>query len=227
MNIFDLGEYWNHFPDALRDKYKKAFAVDARSDVAFTQIERTFNDVRSGCPLTIDHVMAIFGDDLPFAADWTTPDKGILGSRMSDHNVAGRIQDLPAARYYDLGLITKIWLCFKELGLTSLVLHHAYPTHFAMCSHHLASLLYITAPTVPQYYTKYCEELREWSKRAWKTEDAVVKTEFALWTWYRLAYHGEEREREKHRQAFFADSWVQQRRARQIALSFKREMSSH
>src|SRR5580658_9400432 len=99
MTMFDLGEYWNRFPDALRDKYKKGFAVDARSDVAFTQIERTFNEVRSGCPLTIDHVTAIFADDLPFADDWTTPDEGVLGRRMSDHNVAARIQDLPAAKY--------------------------------------------------------------------------------------------------------------------------------
>ena len=130
--------------------------------------------------------------------------------------------ELDRARQRDnLELIGKIIYCFRELSLTSLVLHHVYPKHFAMCSHHLASLLYITAPTVPQYYVKYCKELREWSKRTTKTRDSAVKTEFALWTWYRLAHYGEPEECEKHRHAFFADSWVQERRAKQIADSFK------
>lgn len=220
MNKFELGEYWEHFPDALNNRYGRSFAVDVTSQLVFTNIGKTFEDVRSGCPLTIDHVMAIFGKDLPFGDDWTVPDRGILSTRMTEQNVAESIQ-LLRGHFDDIDLIRKIWRCFREISLTSLVLHHVYPTHFAMCSHHLASLLYITAPTVPRYYIKYCDELREWSKRAEKTKDSVVKTEFALWTWYRLAHYGEPGECEKHRQAFFTDSWVQQRRAKQIADSFK------
>lgn len=220
MNKFDLGEYWKRFPDALTDRYRKPFAVDVASELVFTNIGKRFEDVRSGCPLTIEHVMAIFGEDLPFVDDWTTPDRGILGTRMTDQKVTASIQRL-RADFYNLESITKIWRCFRELSLTSLVLHHVYPTHFAMCSHHLASLLYITAPTVPRYYIRYCEELREWSKRARDTDGSVVRTEFALWTWHRLAHYGDPGEREKHRQAFFTDSWVQERRAKQIAESFK------
>jgi hypothetical protein len=222
MNKFDLDDYWERFPGVLKDRYGKDFEVDRTSEVVFTSIEKTFAEVRSGRGLTIDDVMAIFGADLPFFNDWTTPDPRILDKRMTDKdvNVADAIKDL-RGDYYNLELITKIWRGFRELSLTSLVLHHVYPTHFAMCSHHLASLLYVTAPKVPEYYIKYCTELREWSKTASDTANSAVKTEFALWTWYRLAHFGKPVEKKKHHQAFFTDSWVQQRRAWQIAESLK------
>jgi len=220
MNTFDLDEYWQQFELALANRYKRRFAVDVSSELVFTNIGKVFEDLKLGHPLTIDHVMAIFSEDLPFAGDWTTPDRAILGARMTEHKVAALIQRLPDD-FDNPELIGKIRYCFRELSLTSLVLHHVYPTHFAICSHHLASLLYITAPTVPQYYIRYCQELRAWSKRARKTQFSAVKTEFALWTWYRLAHFGEPGECEKNRRAFFTDSWVQERRAKQIADSFK------
>jgi hypothetical protein len=219
---FDLGKYWGLFPKALLDGYGRRFELD-ESDLVFANIGRTF--AGSDRDLTIDHVKAIFSKDLPFADDWTTPDFGVLGKRMTERNVADSIR-LLGGDVDNLKLIGKILYCFRELGLTSLVLHHVYPKHFAMCSHHLASLLYITAPTVPEYYVKYCKELREWSTREWSTrapriQGSAVKTEFALWTWYRLAYHGELGERDEHYRAFFTDSWIQEQRAWQIAESLK------
>lgn len=212
--------YWKRFPEALTDRYQRSFDVDVRSELVFTVAEKKFEDVRSGRPLTIGHVMALFGKDLPFACNWTTPDCRTLAARMDELKVAVSIQRL-GSRFDDLDLIRQILYCFRELSLTALILHHVYPTHFAMCSHHLASLLYITGPTVPEYYVRYCKELREWSKTAVETKDSAVKTEFALWTWYRLAYHGRPEDQKTHQQAFMTDSSVQERRAKQIAASFK------
>jgi hypothetical protein len=119
-------------------------------------------------------------------------------------------------------LITQIRTGFGDLDLTSLVLHHVYPKRFAMCSHHLASLLYIiNISTVPEFYLRYCEELVEWGKKASLRQLTAVETEYALWTWYRLANYGRNEERKKHRNRFFKDPWVQERRALKIALALK------
>lgn len=218
---FDLSQYWKRFPAVLRTTYKRSFAVDLTSQVVFADIPKVFEDVRSGrARISVDDVMAIFGETLPFAYDWTKPDRAGLEIRMTEKKVADSILDL-RDDFYSRDLITNIWHCFRELSLTSLVLHHVYPAYFAVCSHHLASLLYITAPTVPQYYIQYCTELREWSQRAFGTRDSVVKAEFALWTWYRLAHYGASEDCERHRLAFFGDPWIQQRRAMRIAESLK------
>jgi len=160
-----------------------AFSQDAvRSDfeAGFVKAKCRFDRVRETGDLTADDVMAIFSDDLPFVHDWTMPDRTNLKSRMK--GVPELIRSLGECGY-DLELIREIWKALRELSLTSLVLHHVYPDRFAMCSHHLASLLGVTASTVPEYYAKYCEELSEWTKRRWRTpyEKSVVNTEFALW----------------------------------------------
>jgi hypothetical protein len=150
---------------------------------------------------------------------------------MKKANVGDRIKRLGGGGYPP-ELITEIWRCFRDLSLTALVLHHVYPDRFAMCSHHLASLLHISAPKVPEFYIKYCEELRGWSEREWpqgplvagtarhRRKLTVVDAEFALWTWYRLAYvDGAKQEQRKHRTNFYRDPWVQERRAQRISES--------
>ena len=90
-----------------------------------------------------------------------------------------------------------------------------------MCSHHLASLLFVSGRTVPEYYVDYCEELLFWSNRRTLRHPAlnVAETEFALWTWYWFAHRrsGNSDARRKHYRAFSTDSWVQERRAQRIA----------
>jgi len=214
----DLGEYLDRFPKALEDKYGE------RYEKGFADIAGRFKKVESGTRLlTIADVKEIFSTDLPFVRDWTKPDFNDLKGHMDgrDHKVEVLIQQL-GPRGYDLPLITEILGCFRELSLTALVLHHVYPQRFAMCSHHLASQLHITGPTVPTYYIEYCKELEEWSKRKWPTPHklTVVDAEFALWTWYRLSYHSRSKEeRKKHQRNFFKDPWVQERRAHRLARS--------
>ena len=57
---------------------------------------------------------------------------------------------------YDKKILSSLIHCFRELTLTALVLQHVYPEKYCMCSHHIASLLYITghqeAGTVPEYF---------------------------------------------------------------------------
>jgi hypothetical protein len=112
---------------------------------------------------------------------------------------------------------------FRELSLTALVLQHVYPTHFAMCSHFLASQLCITgAENLPEFYRKYCMELLAWADHKWPTKSrlTVVEAEYALWTWYRLAYRGENpKERNKAKREFKNDRWIQEQRDRQVAAS--------
>jgi hypothetical protein len=91
-----------------------------------------------------------------------------------------------------------------------------------MCSHHLASLLYIVnASTVPKFYLEYCEELKLWGHERSTRQLDVAETEFALWAWYRLTYYGRNEERKKNRDNFFKDQWVQDRRAHRIAYALK------
>jgi hypothetical protein len=214
MSRFDLGKYSKAFPEALLERYGRDFKL------GFDRIENQYKDVRSGrCPLTVEDVLAIFEPDLPFVEDWTKPDRNNLAERMEAKEAHKLIADL-RHHDYDLNLLQKIIYCFRELSLTALVLHHVYPERFAICSHHLASQLYVTAPTVPKFYIKYCEELREWSKHSWPTrikDFTVAKAEFALWTWYRACRRKGGDDRRRLQREFSKDPWVQVRRAKQIA----------
>lgn len=215
--MLDLSYYWDRFDEALKGRY------DGQTfKTGFAEINDRYKDVTSGHRhLTIDDVMAIFSDDLPFVQDWTMPDRGELARRMDTNCVADSVF-LLRDRDYDLDLIGKIRYGFRELSLTALVLHHVYPKRFAMCSHHLASLLYITnAPTVPKFYLEYSQELKLWSKEKSSRKLSVAETEFALWTWYRLTYYGRNEERKRNRDNFFKDPWVRDRRAGKIAESLK------
>jgi hypothetical protein len=214
MNKLNLAEYLDLFPDSLQEKYKSKF------EAGFSAIDGRFRDVRSGRRLlTVDDVMAIFEDSLPFVCDWTKPDRGQLEERMAK-GAPQLIRDLQGR--HDLDLIRRILECFGELSLTSLVLQHVYPENFCMCSHHIASLLYIVghrlAGTVPEYYREYCRELEKWGSHFKLT---VVQTEFALWTWYRLANYGSKERREEHRSKFDRDPWVRKRRALRARESLK------
>ena len=91
-----------------------------------------------------------------------------------------------------------------------------------MCSHSLASQLYITATDLPEFYLKYCLELKAWSEYEWPTKSrlTVEDAEYALWTWYRIAYKSEDpKQRNKARREFRRDSWVQKRREMRVAES--------
>ena len=227
MSRMDLGYYRKRFVDALKARY------DGETfDDGFRNIEDLYKEVRAGDRLLVaEDVMAIFERSLPFWQDWTKPDGSDLDSRMKEANVGDRIKSLGGGGYPPK-LITEIWRCFRELSLTALVLHHVYPDRFAICSHHLASLLYISAPTVLEFYIKYCEELKLWSEGEWprrrvvderarhRSTLTVVDAEFALWTWYRLAYiDGAKKQRKEHREKFYRDPWVQERRAQRISES--------
>lgn len=159
MNKLDLAEYIALFQDALEDRYNDRF------EVGFGEIKDRYKDVRLGHRLlTVDDVIAIFDKSLPFVCDWTKPDRSEIAERMAVQGAPEVIRDLKGR--YDLELIRRILYCFKELSLTSLVLQHVYPEKYSMCSHHIASLLYIVghrkAGTVPEYYLEYCRELDKW-----------------------------------------------------------------
>ena len=78
------------------------------------------------------------------------PDHDDLARRMERMHVADLIRRLTSDSY-SKQLISEIRYCFRDLGLTALVLHHVYPERYAMCSHHLASLLFVSGRTVPEY----------------------------------------------------------------------------
>jgi hypothetical protein len=213
---FDLGYYAECFDEALTEKYGTTF------ENGFVEIGQKFEEVRDGRELTVDDVLFIFNERLPFVQDWTKPDRTQLMRKMGNPNrdLAGLIRELGVGGY-SLQVITGIVECFRELSLTALVLHHVYPDRFAICSHHLASLLHIEGPTVAQYYIEYCRELKVWGNRNWPTSGVlnVVDAEFALWTWYRMAHAGNTNEGRTHENRFSKDPWIQQRRARRIAKS--------
>ena len=215
MNKLDLAEYFASFPDALEERYSDRFKM------GFEHIKNRYKDVRSGHrALAVDDVMAIFDKSLPFVCDWTKPERSELEERMAAQGAAQLIRELGGR--HDLDLMRRILYCFKELSLTSLVLQHVYPDKFSMCSHHIASLLYIVghqkAGTVPAYYLEYCRELEKWGARFKLT---VEETEYALWTWYRLAYYGSKESREQHRRKFDRDPWVRKQRALRARESLK------
>lgn len=217
---FILPDYLSLFDKALDEKYGDTFRP------GFAGIEKRYREIRGGDDLTIDDVMSIFDTTLPFVKDWTRPDAAELGSRMQEKKVARSIQLLINNRGKPVEdirqLITDVLSCFRELGLTALVLHHVDPDRFAMCSYNLASILRITAPTVPHFYVDYCSELREWANRYSGTHKklSVVEAEFALWTWYRFAFRiGRREDRKPHERKFENDTWVQEKRAKRIATS--------
>jgi hypothetical protein len=213
---FDLGFYFNAVESVVESKYGEKF-LEGRA-----AIEQRFKEIRSGARrLGVDDVMSIFDPSLPFARDWTTPDRKTLAEKMGRSNSEiGTVIHQMKAGPYEPRSMAKVLACFRELSLTSLVLHHVYPERFAICSHHIGSLLHITGPTVADYYLAYCEELKEWSTRQWPTRGVitVVDAEFSLWAWYRLAY-ADGRDRGKHRKPFAQDRWIQARRATRIAAS--------
>jgi hypothetical protein len=100
LSGLDLAKYFGLFDDALEERYKDKFRPGR------ARIEALYLEVRSGRDITIDDVLAIFENDLPYPQDWTRPERNDL----------------------------------------------------AMCSHHLASLLFVTAPTLPEFYVDYCKE---------------------------------------------------------------------
>jgi hypothetical protein len=218
LGEFDLVKCWKGFDNALKRRYEGRDFKAGRE-----VIEDLYSDVASGRrDLTIDDVTAIFNGDLPFSEDWTKPEPVNLAERMKSQGVAKKIAALPHRNYYDLTLLGEIIFCFREVSLAALVLQHVYPTHFAMCSHFLASQLYIRGDDSSEFYLKYCEELKKWSDREWPTKGklTVAQAEYALWTWYRLAYKGETpKDRRRARREFSGDRFVQEQRALQIANS--------
>lgn len=214
MSHFDLGNYWNFFPAALKERYGTDFGE------GFKRIGLQFRAISAGRrDLSIEDVLTIFDEDLPYVKDWTKPDREDLEQRMNTHGAGKLIGALRDARN-DILLVRKIIYCFRDLSLAALILHHVYPDRFALCSHHLASQLYIAAPTVPEFYIKYCEELKVWGTHKWPTaveEFTVAKVEFSLWTWYRLAHHGKSIERRRCKREFAKDPWIQERRAAQVS----------
>lgn len=212
---FDLADYRKRFPDVLQDRYQSTFAE------GFRGIRSHFLPIQKGeRDLTVDDVLAIFDTSLPHVRHWTMPDSYDLAKRMRRHKVAAQIRRLQAPGCdYDEDAVLRIWICFRELGLTSLVLQHIYPDRFAMCSHHLASLLCIGSPTVPEFYIRYCKELGAWAGHRWPTRARlnVEDAEYALWTWYRLARFGDASAQELHRRCFDLDPWIRKRRADRLA----------
>jgi hypothetical protein len=222
MSSFDLVKYWSLFGDALEERYR----CKNRFKGGFARIEALYQQVRPGrqCrDITVDDVLEIFEDDLPYVQDWSKPDRDDLARRMAEKRAAELIRRL-AQDSDGRHLIGEIRYCFRDLGLTALVLHHVYPERFAMCSHHLASLLFVSGRTVPEFYVDYCGELLVWSEH-WahrRPRLSVVETEFALWTWYWFAHHsGDNDARRKHFRAFSTDPWVHERRADRIADALK------
>lgn len=218
MKPFELSFYLGRFDDVLSEKYNGQTFHNG-----FSALRERYKDLRAGSRrVNVDDVMAIFDDELPFVQDWTKPDRDRLEKRMRTHHVGDAIHRLRGqmdTQGAEL-LIGQIRQGFGDLSLTALVLHHAHPTKYAMCSHHLASLLHIVnVSTLPKFYMRYCAELEMWGRASTTQKLNVAEAELALWTWYRLAHYGRKEERKKHRDAFYNDPWVQERRAKQIAES--------
>jgi hypothetical protein len=165
------GEYYDRFDEALAGRYNGRTFKDG-----FSEIEKRFAKLRGedNRRLQVEDVLEIFSHDLPYFEDWTKPDRKELAIAMQGRDgttVPELIYRLKSAatpqpkvpgagEKQEIELITQIRHGFRELSLTALVLHHVFPTRYAMCSHHLASLLYIAnAETVPKFYVEYCKEL--------------------------------------------------------------------
>lgn len=210
----DLNQYFDHFKQSLADRYRGSVFTGG-----FTALEARFKEIRGGRLLTVDDILALFDADLPYIQDWTKPDRADLGNRLKEFHVPDLLKRLQGAGY-DKRLIAEIRYALREISLMGLVLHHLYPDRFAICSHHIGSLLYIAnTPSVSKYYMAYCQELREWARALSANRLNVAETQFALWTWYRLAHFGRNEEQRKHRRIFRDDPWVKQRRAENIARS--------
>jgi hypothetical protein len=218
MSKLDLCGYRQMFGHALEERYHRK---DQFKD-GMTRIKSHYSQLQPGPQqrdLTVDDVLELSNDDLPYSDDWSKPDRDDLKQRMEKERVADLIRRLPRDGY-DEKLIGGIRYCFRDLGLAALILHHVRPDRYAMCSHHLASLLFVSGRTVPEFYAKYCDELFQWSRQAQRGCPGlnVAETEFALWTWYWFAHQsGTSDSRRKHFRAFEKDPWVQKQRARRIA----------
>ena len=217
------GEYYDRFDEALASRYDGKTFKDG-----FAEIEKRFAKLRRGDSrrLQVEDVLEIFSHDLPYFEDWTKPDRKELEIAMQGRDgttVPELIYQLKSTgEKQEVELITQIRHGFRELSLMALVLHHVFPRRYAMCSHHLASLLYIAnAETVPKFYVEYCRELKLWGEKASRRRLSAVETEFALWTWYRFSNYGRDEERRKHRNRLFRDPWVADRRAFRVAESLK------
>jgi hypothetical protein len=94
-----------------------------------------------------------------------------------------------------------------------------------MCSHFLASQLYIRGDDLPEFYLSYCTELKEWSDHKWPTrgELTVEQAQYALWVWYRAAYKGQPNDRNRIKREFVRNPFVQEQRKKQIARSLNRD----
>jgi hypothetical protein len=156
---------------------------------------------------------------LPYVQDWTKPDRDDLAGRLKEFRVPDCLKRLQGAGY-DKNLIREIRYALREISLMGLILHHLYPDRFAICSHHIGSLLYVeNKASVSEYYIDYCNELREWAFALSSDKLNVAQTQFALWTWYRLAYFGRKEDRRRHWRAFRDDPWIKQQRATKLAKS--------
>jgi hypothetical protein len=206
------------FGQALEERYHRK---DQFKD-GMTRITCHYRQLQPGPhqrDLTVDDVLELFKGDLPYSDDWSKPDREDLEQRMERSRVADLIRRLPGDGY-DEKLIGRIRYCFRDLGLAALILHHVHPDRYAMCSHHLASLLFVSGGTVSEFYANYCDELLQWSRQARPRCVGlnVAETEFALWTWYWFAHQsGTSDSRRKHFRAFEKDPWVQKQRAAKIA----------
>jgi hypothetical protein len=98
MAQFDLGKYWDLFPQALELKYGTRFKE------GFARIEMRFSAVQSGSPLGFQDVLSIFEPDLPFVVDWTKPDWNDLEPRMLKESAARSIATLLRSPGYDSSL---------------------------------------------------------------------------------------------------------------------------
>jgi hypothetical protein len=145
------GEYYDRFDEALASRYDGKTFKDG-----FAEIEKRFAKLRreDSRRLQVEDVLEIFSHDLAYFEDWTKPDRKELEIAMQGRDgttVPELIYQLKSAgEKQEVELITQIRHGFRELSLMALVLHHVFPRRYAMCSHHLASLLYIAnAETVP------------------------------------------------------------------------------
>jgi hypothetical protein len=216
-------EYYKRFDEALAGRYGGKTFKDG-----FTEIEKRFAKLRreDSQRLQVEDVLELFSHNLPYYEDWTKPDKEELEFAMQGRDgttVPELIHRLKSApEKHEIELITQIRHGFRELSLMALVLHHVFPRRYAMCSHHLASLLYIAnAETIPKFYVEYCRELRLWGEKASSRRLSAADTEFALWTWYRFSNYGRDEDKRKHRNRLFRDPWVAERRAFRVAESLK------
>ena len=120
MSKLDLCGYWQMFGHALEERYHRK---DQFKD-GMTRIKTHYSQLQPGPQqrdLTVDDVLELFSDDLPYSDDWSKPDRDDLKQRMEKERVADLIRRLPRDGY-DEKLIGGIRYCFRDLGLAALIL---------------------------------------------------------------------------------------------------------